>query len=283
MYKSIVTGAHGFIGSHLVKRLEQEGHEIIKIPYQQLDSFHYLKGLCEQINPNYIFHLASYGNMSGQNDDDETVMANIVRTWTLLKATKEANYKMFIHVSTSSVYGKTSKAMHEQDTIRPMTLYAATKASAEYLCRAFRKKYKKMIVSVRPFSVYGPGEAKHRFIPTLINNAIDGKPSTVIQGQHDWIYIDDFINALTTLLKKRDSLTNRLYNVGTGVMYSNVEVAQELSKIIPLSYERSSEWKVQDSTFWKADTKRISNIGWLPQVTLPEGLQKTVKYYRKSV
>lgn len=281
MKRAIVTGSNGFIGSHLVERLKKEGFEVYRLTYHMLDSHSKLKAIIEKINPEYIYHLAGYGNMSNQENDDEVIMSNIVRTWTLLKATKDINYKLFVNFSTSSVYGFYDKPMGEWLKIRPRTMYAATKAGAEYICRAFRKKYLKCIVTVRPFSVYGPGEADFRFIPTIIRNAIENKPSSVIGGNHDFIYIDDFIDGVIKITEEKANLTKRTFNIGSGKMYSNEQVVEEISKYLDVRYEFTNEFKKTDSKVWVASIQRMRMLNYEPKTTLEEGIKKTVEYYIK--
>ncbi len=271
MKKAVITGASGFIGSHLVERLKRDGFEVIKIPHQNLKSVSYLTGYMKSIKPDYIFHLSAYGNMSNQTDEDEILQANYINTYYLLQATKDIPYKLFVNFSTSSVYGKTYRRMKEWHRLKPDTMYAATKAGAEYLCRYFRKKYKKVIVTVRPFSVYGPGEASFRFIPTLINCSLAGKKPTIIKGNHDWIYIDDFINGVMKLVENAGNLPHRTYNIGTGHMTSNTEVAAHIST----DYHFVPDVKIQDSSVWIADIGRMAELNWKPSVKIQEGIQKT--------
>jgi len=246
-----------------------------------LDSYVKLKTLIDTIKPDYIYHLASYGNMGNQDNDDEVIMANIIRTWTLLKATQEIDYKLFMNFSTSSVYGFSNTKMGESLKPRPRTMYAATKAGAEYICRAFRKKHKKTIVTVRPFSVYGEGEADFRFIPTIIFNALNNRTSRVIKGTHDWIYINDFIDGVMTLTDCCEGLSKRTYNLGTGLLTTNEQIVIEISKYLDVKCENIDEYKKSDSKVWFASTSRMAMLNYRPKTSLEEGIKKTVEYFVK--
>lgn len=281
MKRAVVTGSSGFIGQHLVNRLKQDGFEVFRITHNMLDHFGKLRESMLKINPEYIFHLASYGNMGNQQNDDEIILANIIRTWTLLTATRDIKYNLFVNFSTSSVYGYNAEVMGEWCKLRPITMYAATKAGAEYICRAFRKKHQKIIVSIRPFSVYGPGEADFRFIPTVIHNAVFKKPSQIVLGNHDWIYIDDFIDGVMTITNNYQDLTKRTFNIGTGEMHSNEDVVQEISKYIPVEYDVKPEYKKYDSKIWVSDSKRLEKLNWRCKTSFEEGIQKTVSHYIK--
>lgn len=271
---AVVTGASGFIGTHLVVRLKSDGIEVVKIPHNTLKDREYLSECLHKINPQYIFHLSAYGNMSNQKDEDETINANYLNTYNLLQATKDIPYTLFLNVSTSSVYGKSYTTMRETQRLRPDTLYAATKAGAEYLCRYFRKKYKKVIVTVRPFSVYGPGEASFRFIPTLLKNKKEGLKTNIIRGVHDWIYIDDLINGIMKIVENVGYLPHRTYNIGTGVMTSNTNVAD----MIVDNYIATDDTKIQDSDVWVADCERLKDLNWAPAVSIQKGIFLTSNY-----
>lgn len=274
MKKALVTGGNGFIGKHLVARLKSEGFEVVKLPHENLKSPKYLKGYIESVAPTHIFHLAAYGNMSNHTDEDEMVQANYVNTYNLLQASISIPYSVFIYVSTSSVYGRTYRKMKESHRLKPDSLYAATKAGAEYLCRYFRKRYRKVIVNVRPFSVYGPGEADFRLIPTLIHNDLQQKTSTVINGNHDWIYIDDFINGLMRIVENCGALPHRTYNIGTGYMTSNIDVCSYITD----NYTHKPEKKIQDSEVWIADNSRLNELNWKPAVSIEQGIEIVKKY-----
>lgn len=277
----LVTGSRGFIGKALCRRLEDMGHKITTLSHQQLMMGpDYLKGFCEEARPDYIFHCAAYGNMANQTDEQAAIDGNITCTWNLLQATRRISYQLMIYMSTSSVYGWSNHPMDESQKLHPNTFYASTKAAAEHLCRAERKQHKKMIVTVRPFSIYGPGEAPFRFIPTVIAKSKIHESVSLMEGTHDWVYIDDFIDGLILIMEQKHELRHRTYNIGTGVATSNEKMILKLSNYINISYQKTGYRKIQDSTVWKADTTRISALGWKPKHSLEEGLAKTYEYYK---
>lgn len=224
-----ISGMSGFIGKKLAEFYKDE--DVRPIDRSLLEDRKKLTEYLRGINPDVIIHAAAYGNMSYQKDEEEIFNANVVKTWNLLSASKDIPYKAFINISSSSVYGDKKQPMSETDTLDTETFYGCTKASGEYLCRAFRNQYNKPIVSVRPFSVYGPGEASFRFIPTVCRALIEDKEFNLDPFvRHDWIYIDDFVKVV-------DSLTNNTLkeghsiNVGTGASYTNIELVLMLAEI----------------------------------------------------
>src|ERR1035437_6380753 len=129
--KVLITGASGFLGSHLAKALS--GQKILTLKHGLFSPEDVTK-----VAPDVIYNLAAYGNMSNQKDEWENVNANIIGLWTLLQVTKDLPYKKFVQISTSSVL------------LNHQTMYSSTKLGGEALCKAYIDEYKKPIVVVRP-------------------------------------------------------------------------------------------------------------------------------------
>jgi nucleoside-diphosphate-sugar epimerase len=174
----LISGRSGFIGTAITEYLTERGYNAWNI--QRGLSIKELTEYFEETNPDYIIHLATYGNHYDQKDFLQMVETNIIGTYNLLEAAKTVNYKKFYNITTSSVL------------LKDQTYYSITKLCGEQLSRMYRD-----IVNVRPYSVYGSGEASHRFIPTVINCLNSGKEMTLDKtAVHAWIFIDDFIHAM---------------------------------------------------------------------------------------
>lgn len=238
----------------------------------------------EQDPPMYIFHLAAYGNMATQEDEQEMVRANILRLMNLLLASKDVPYKSFINLSTSSVYGVKNHPMHETNSLEATSFYGVTKIAGELLVRAFVEKYDKPIVNVRPFSIYGENDRPQHFIPTLIRCIKDGEPMKLAAGMHDWVYVEDMIDALLLVQENAHSLQGKAINVGTGVEYDNYSVLRELSVVmghqninnLPIEHIKS----LRSFDMWVADNTLIRSLGWIPTHNLSEGLTKIWNTYK---
>lgn len=262
--KILVTGANGFIGTHLVTELTKRGASIQKVSHQTLRDpvgLSLIEGLKET---EYIFHLAAYGNMAQQLDEKETLDANVSCVWNLLQATKLIPYKACINISSSSVL------------LPYQTMYAATKKAGEALCQAFIDNYHKPIVTVRPYSVYGPGEASYRFIPTVFRSCLKGEPMTLAQGSHDWVFIADVIEYLLGLSKAvAEHKFSSTSECGTGISTSNEQVVKMIEEITGKKAHITERKQLRsfDVNEWKAGW---SNPGY---TQLRDGLQK---YYDSS-
>jgi len=168
----------------------------------------------------------------------------------MLAASKSPNCQAFYNFSTSSV------------TLPTQTLYSATKLVTEQLAKAYG------FTNIRPYSVYGPGEAAHRFIPTVIRALHTGEKITLdTLAKHDWVYIDDFINAL-----KLDGSTE----IGSGRNYSNgfiVDVLQNIS---------GKELKCEFGVIREYDTYEWQAPKGVPCRTIEEGLKQTYEYFTRE-
>lgn len=275
----LITGASGFIGTALGASFLEKRYKVVALPRSMFYQKKKLKEFVNNLKPDYIFHLASYGNKHFQNDEDKIFRANIVGTFNLLKAVQGINFKAFINVGSSSEYGIKDKAMKEDDLLDSETFYGVTKASATLLCRAFAKKYNKAIVTVRPFSVYGPNEDPNKFIPTVVDCGLKEKNLKLAPGVHDWIYIDDFINGMLIVAKKAKKLKGRVINIGTGVQTSNQDVVKIVESIMKnkISIEYVSPIRDYDTDFsWVADNSLLKSLGWQNKTSLKEGLKKII-------
>lgn len=284
---AIITGANGFIGQHLSKRLIKNGYNVYAFGRDILYDQNKLKEQIDIVSPTHIFNLAAYGNHRQQDDDDTTITANYMLTYFLLRNSLQAPYSLFVQFGSSSEYGVKANPMSEHDRLCPTTIYGATKAASSLLSLAFEKKYNKPIVVVRPFSVYGEGEADFRFIPTVIRSLINGDEMVVDkEANHDWIYIDDFIDGIMTVIdmqEKEKTVSGTIVNIGTGKQTKNKDIIKTLENISTkrLLYKESTNLRVGDSSNWVADISFLKYLGWKENTGLVKGLKRTYKYYKK--
>jgi len=284
---SLITGLTGFIGKHLSDKLLAENHRVVALPRELLVDPVSLSKYLLEVDPDYIFHLATYGNHSTQTEEDEIFVSNIFKTYNLLRAADAVKYKKFINISTSSVYGKECLApMAETDATNPDTFYATTKLISEQLVSYFGHAHDKNIINIRPFSVYGEGEADFRFIPTVIDSILTGKSFKLYSDPvHDWIYVRDFVEAVYLLAVSKDKIDGPI-NIGTGDQYTNREVVELLSNIggKKANYETKEGGRGYDSTYWCADTSKLFEVtgGWQPKFDLEGGLRYTYAYYEQG-
>lgn len=302
----LITGGAGFIGANLARRLLAENaivHLLIKkntniwrikaikkdiyIHHINLDEQQKLKNLIRKNQFEYIFHLASHGSNSYQTDIQEMISTNIVGLSNLLLALNDTSYKAIINTGSSSEYGFKDHPMKESDILSPNSFYSSTKGSATLLSQTFAKIYDKPVVTLRPFSIYGPGEPKERFIPTAINAFLTDTPINLTPGlqRRDFVYINDFIDTYLIAAQKANGIKGEIINVGTGVQHTNDDIVKILEKLfkktVPIhkgNYPKRS-W---DSTTWVADTKKAKKLlGWEAKYSLAKGLAQTIQWMKK--
>lgn len=303
---ALITGANGFIGSNLAKKLIDKNFTVhaivrdssktnrlkknknIQIHVNNLSSVKPLKQLLTKIKPDFIFHLATYENYRDESRVDKMIKTNIIGTVNLLLAANEVSFKLFINTGSSSEYGRKSKPMNEMDILQPESAYAATKASATHFAQSFARSNKKPIITFRLFSVFGPHEAKDRLIPTLISSAIQNKPIRLTSGivRRDFIFIDDVVDAFLAATKKKIT-PGQIYNIGSGKQFSNQEIVKLLEKIVKKKINISREnfpnrsW---DTKYWVANiTKAKKSLGWTPKNSLASGLKKTYTHIKNNL
>lgn len=299
-----VTGANGFIGANLTRKLLKQNLDVhilaqdikrlsrlkdvlglIRLHTGDLLDLSSLERIFKKVKPDYIIHLATYSKYQDQQAASKMIDVNIKGTFNLLLSTSHINYEAFVNTGSSSEYGIKSKSMKETDLLEPISFYAATKASATHLCQAFAREHQKPIVSLRPFSVYGPYEEEKRFIPTMVRAVLDSKPIKLTPGtqRRDFVFVEDIVNIYLKTIINGKKLSGQILNMGTGIEYSNDEVVKTLFNVTgkKVKIEKGAfPKKIWDTSHWVADitkTKRL--LHWKPEFSLAEGLKKTYEWH----
>ena len=175
-----ISGRSGFIGGAIAKYLNKKDWTDLIISVKREQSINeMIKQFC-WVPPDVIIHTATYGNHYEQRDFRQMVETNIIGTYNLMEAAKGFDYKIFYNFTTSSVL------------LKDQTYYSITKLCSERLALIYKN-----VINIRPYSVYGPGEAAHRFVPIVISCLNSGREMVLDeQAVHAWIYIDDLVKAL---------------------------------------------------------------------------------------
>ncbi len=305
--KCVVTGAAGFIGSHLCERLLQAGHAVrgldAFIPYyprtvkeSNLAACRTHRGFELKVvdlrtealgdllaDAEVVFHLAAMpGLPRSWTDFDLYEGCNVTATQRLLEAARGATrLKRLVYASTSSVYGRYASG-DESLPPRPISPYGVTKLAAENLCRAYAEEQSLPLIVLRYFSVYGPRQRPdmgyHKFVSALLA----GQPITVFgdgQQVRGNTYVADCVEATALSI---NAMPGETFNVGGGEAIALWEVIRKLEALTGRRAEiirqapRSGD---QRSTF--ADTAKLTrHMGWTPKVGLDEGLARQVEWQR---
>jgi len=300
----LVTGATGFVGVNLVRRLLESHNKLHILLRPNSNNLWRLRGLSiknvhelnlldkkrlmrkiSQIKPQIIFHLAAYGSYPGEKDFQRILDINVVSTINLYKACSEAGFEVFVNTGSSSEYGIVDKPMREDMPLAPLTSYGSTKAAATIILAQLAKD-NQCTVTLRPFSVYGPFEQRSRLIATLMVGAVLGKEVALAskKSAHDFVFVEDLIDAYLLAAVKR---IPGIFNIGTGSEYSNWEVLQIAKRI--LEGKLSGHWgkqapRPQEVKHWICDNRRAKKmLGWKPKHNLEQGLLETYKWFGKNI
>lgn len=305
--KCVVTGAAGFIGSHLCERLLLDGHTV-----RGLDSFvPYYPRSVKEVNlaacrphrgfelraadirtepladlladAEVVFHLAAMpGLPRSWTDFDLYEGCNVTATQRLLAALcGSPTLKRFVYASTSSVYGRYASGDETLPT-RPISPYGVTKLAAENLCRAYAEEHGLPLVVLRYFSVYGPRQRPdmgyHKFVAALLA----GQPITVFgdgQQVRGNTYVSDCVEATTLAMR---ATVGETYNVGGGEAIALWDVIRKFEALTGRQAQiirQPARCGDQRATF--ADTAKLwRHLGWRPRIGLDEGLARQVDWQR---
>ncbi|MFQ3592891.1 MAG: NAD-dependent epimerase/dehydratase family protein [Gemmataceae bacterium] len=304
--KCVVTGAAGFIGSHLCEHLLAQGHTVTGIdafiPYyprffkenhlcslrgkpgftfHEVDlRFHDLNKLLA--GAEWVFHLAAVPGLSRSwTEFDLYQSCNLTATQRLLDACRRVPLRRFVQISTSSVYGRFACG-DETLPLNPISPYGVTKLAAENLARAYADEGDLPLVVVRYFSVYGPRQrpdmAYHRFIHAMLHDQPVSITGDGLQVRGN-TFVSDCVMAT---LAAAEAPVGEIFNVGGGESASVLDIIARLESIIGVKARRVFEpARPGDQRVTGADTRRLQRLtGWKPQVSLEQGLAQQVAWQR---
>jgi dTDP-glucose 4,6-dehydratase len=319
----LVTGGAGFIGSNFVlSTLAKTGEPIVnldKLTYAgslrnlepaRNDSRHVfvqgdicdralVAGLLKQHRPRAIVHFAAESHVdrsiSGPAPFIET---NVTGTFALLEEARQFSREMrFLHVSTDEVYGSLGPgdpAFTETTPYAPNSPYAASKAAADHLVRAYHHTYGMTTVTTNCSNNYGPRQFPEKLIPLIIRNALAGKPLPVYgdgRNVRDWLYVEDHCEAVRLALER--GRTGETYNIGGGCERQNIDLVRQICSLLDKAKPRRAGSHADLITFvqdrpghdrrYAMDSSKIAReLGWRPRESLESGLAKTVRWYLEN-
>jgi len=299
----IVTGAAGFIGANLCRRLIDAGARVhalvrpggdawrldgitdrLRVHQVDITDGPRVKSVVSSIRANVIYHLATHGAYPFQDEPEQILLTDVFGLWNVLNACNEVGYDLFVNAGSSSEYGAKISAMRESDLLEPNSYYAVAKAGQTLLCQHISRIHDRPIVTFRPFSVYGPFEEPTRLIPKLMCAALDDEPIDMVNPDtcRDFIYIDDVLDACL-MVDGLKVLRGSVLNVGTGIQTSLKELVDATGALSgrPVRARWSAMApRMWDTNVWVADISQIRRLtGWRPRVTLEQGLRKSLEWF----
>lgn len=313
--KLLVTGGAGFIGSNFILYWIKNHPEDHIVNFDKLTYAGNLENLTSiENNPNYSFvqgdicdpetvnnvmkgvdtvvHFAAESHVDRSiMDPSSFVMTNVIGTQVLLDAAVVNKVSRFHHISTDEVFGSLELEDHtkfnDKTNYAPRSPYAASKAGSDHLVRAYHLTYGLPVTITNCSNNFGPYMFPEKFIPLAITNIIEGKKIPVYGDGlniRDWLYVEDHCRAIDAVLQK--GKIGETYLVGGMTeLYPNIEIARKIIKL--LGKDESSIEFVKDrpghDRKYDVDWTKIKNeLGWQPQFTFDEWLEKTVQWYKDN-
>jgi NAD dependent epimerase/dehydratase len=316
--KVLVTGADGFIGSHLTDKLVQRGAKVTALClYNSFDHHGWLDDLPDETRgkltlvrgdirdsafvrrlaegQEIIFHLAAliaipYSYAAAQSYAE----TNVLGTLNVLEAAREHAALRVVHTSTSEVYGTAlTMPINESHPLQGQSPYSASKIGADMMAEAFARSFELPIAILRPFNTFGPRQSERAIIPTIIRQALDPSCNAIQTGDtsplRDFTFVEDTAEAFLALGIAPNIQYGRPYNAGSGKAVS-------VKDIIDLVLEATHCQRpvVQDPKRMRpagsevrallADSRRLNeDTGWRPRIDLREGLERTVAWWRERL
>lgn len=305
----LVTGAAGFIGSHLTRRLLEEGAEVhillrkdtdqfriqdfleyLTIWYGDLKDFQRICSCIRGSRPQIIFHLASIRNVNRTPELIEPMIdINIKGTLNLLRGVIEEQIALecFVNTGSSEEYGDGPVPFVEDQREIPVSPYSASKVAATYFCQMIHKSMGLPVITLRPFLTYGPDQDTDMFIPSLIQHCLEGKDFPMTEGDQtrEFNYVDDIVEAFL-LAACCPQAAGEVINIGNGIEYRIKDVAEKILYMMgnPIKLligdlpKRPGEAK----HFFCTNEKAREILEWSPKVNLNNGLERTINWYKSS-
>ncbi|PRR75460.1 NAD-dependent 4,6-dehydratase LegB [Clostridium thermopalmarium] len=315
--KVLVTGAEGFIGSHLTERLVELGANVTAlVQYNSFNNWGWIdtfdKNVKDSINvitgdireydnvkrmvkgQQVIMHLAAliaipYSYLSPM----AYVRTNVEGTTNILEACREEdNIERIVHTSTSETYGTALYVpIDEKHPMQGQSPYSASKIGADKMAESFYRSFNLPIVTLRPFNTYGPRQSARAVIPTIISQVLAGKKEIKLGSltpTRDFNYVKDTAEAFIKVAES-DKTIGEVINAGSNYEISIGDTAQKIIDIIGADVkivcdeERIRPEKSEVNRLWADNTKIKKLTNWAPRYTLDEGLKETIEWIKNNM
>ena len=252
MQKIFVTGANGFVGSHIVASLCKRGYAIVasdisfvnlnpilkklgdQIFFQELDMLEFpdVNAILERHRPDVLINSAAYGVDYRQQDSVIAAKVNVEAPVRMFELSAKLNVARFVHIGSAYEYGNKNHPLSEDEPLEPIGIYGASKAAGSLFLIERAKSLSLELNILRPFGMWGPGEGHHKFVPQLISSIRDGRAFKMSKGEQlrDYVYIKDMANWIVALSMRRVDGGILTINLGSGMPIKMKELALAVAR-----------------------------------------------------
>jgi len=316
MKKLLVTGADGFIGSHLVEKLVQSGYQVKAfVQYNSFGTWGWIDSLPKEIKQQIeifsgdirdpygvkralegcdaVLHLAALIAIPySYHSPDTYIDTNIKGTLNVLQAARELEIEKVVHTSTSEVYGTAKYVPIDEDhPLQGQSPYSASKIGADQLAISFYSSFNTPVSIIRPFNTYGPRQSARAVIPTIISQIASGHDVIklgALTPTRDFNYVEDTVNGFISILESTASI-GEVINIGSNFEISIKDTAETIARVMKSKVEFiTDEMRLRPENseverLWASNQKASELLGWKPKYGgiegFEKGIQKTVDWF----
>ena len=310
----LVTGAGGFIGSHLTEKLVKDGNEVKAfVRYNSRNDWGMLEQLSNEVlnsmeilngdlrdpyavnnavkDTEIVFHLGSliaipYSYVNPR----EVIETNILGTLNVLNAAKENEIDKLVHTSTSEVYGSAQYVPIDEDhPLQGQSPYSASKIGADKIAESYFKSFELPVATIRPFNTYGPRQSARAVIPTIISQALmkDEIHLGSLEPTRDYTYVLDTVRAFIKIAESSRSV-GKVINIGSNFEVSIGELANKIFSLlnkdveIITDFERVRPKDSEVERLWCDNRQAREVLEWKPKISLEEGLENVIEWIKNN-
>lgn len=301
----LVTGATGFLGSHIVRTLVGKGYDIAaayrprsnrwrltdppcKVQWVELDLAvrSTVRSALQAIHPEIVIHCAAYGMNYDEQSFDEGVKINISGTHLLFQESAAAGVQRFIHSGSCFEYGNKTLPVSEEDVLEPISMYGVTKAASTLLVMQLSRALALPSVVVRPFGIYGLADRTDKFVPRIIRACLTKRSIELSGGEQirEYTFITDAVDVYVRLVEAEEFPAREILNLAGGHPVPLRRIGEIIARLMggqntlnwgALPYRRD---EIMTLTAQTDKAKRL--LGWSATTSLEDGLEETARWYR---